>query len=193
MNIRKYILPALLGSCLLLNSTAYASTYASTQVAQIPVVASLEEGLAQELTDFRVPMTKENSNARYLGGYYEYRNVRTTTENDKRLGYHPNFPNWLKTSGYWFSTKTTSWSVSGAYNTKLNVSINVGLNGSTSANGLWRKADENRFSRPYVTADITYKLADMYTYDDFNNLLNVVRGTCISHSTSDVQYFVAYK
>lgn len=189
MNLKKYFLPILLGSCMLLGSTVHAT---SLDV-QIPIVSTVEEGLDQELSEFRVPITSDNSNARYLGGYYEYKNIRYTTENDKNLGYHPNFPNWQKVSGYWFSTKTTSWSVSGAYNTKLNVSINVGLNGSTPTNGIWRKATESKLSRPYVTADIEYKLADMYTYDEFNNLLSVIKGTCISHKTSDVQYFVAHK
>lgn len=183
---------ALLLSLCVLSGTS-TCIYANSLQSLPPIVSSVEEGIEKGLTAFKVPIASDNGNSRYLGGYYEYKNVRTKKENDKYLGYHPDFPGWMKTSGYWFSTKTTSWSIGGSYNTRLNVSINVGVNGSTPANGFWRKATESRYSRPYVTADVTYKLADMYTYDEFNNLLNVVKGTCLSTSTSDVQYFVDHK
>ena len=176
--MKKRFLALLLGLCVL--SGASTCVYANSPTMLPPIVSSVEEGLEQELTEFRVPMTKENSNTRYLGGYYEYKNVRTVTDRGVDVGYHPSFKEFKYADQYFFSTgKTTSWSVYLGYNFSTTISASAALS-SSSSSGYTLSANGSRKSRPYVVADIQRKVADMYTYDDFNNLLNVVRNTTIS-------------
>lgn len=176
--MKKRLSALLLCSCVFLGASS--SLYANTLTALPPIVASVEEGFEQNLTEFRVPITSENPNAKYLGGYYEYKNVRYITDKGVDVGYHPSFKEFKYADQYFFSNgKTTSWSVYLGYNFSTTISASAALS-SGSSSGYTISANGSKKSRPYVVADIQRKVADMYTYDEFNNLLSVIKGTTIS-------------
>ncbi len=123
----------------------------------------------------------------YQGGYIEYRYARTENDNNKRLGYHPDFPNWKYVKEYWFSTSKT---VSMGFNIGYGY-FSAGVAATTSSSsGYTIGADQNYKSRPWVRADVETKFYDMYIYDDSGNLLEISEEYYKTATISDVQYFV---
>lgn len=164
----------------------------STQITQdgIPVYSSVEEWEASGDTSDIVRV--QNKNARYVGGYAEYRYVDTKYSYNTRVGYHPDFKEWKYSDGYYFSStsKTTfSPSVSLTWGPKLSVGVSVAKGGTS---GFIRKADGSRKSRPWVRADITTKRYDMYLYDEFGKLDGIYRLVRNISTSSDVQIFIDY-
>ena len=160
----------------------------------IPVYNSLEEweksGDNSELV--RVKNTS-NPYARYLGGYTEYKLVDTKNDNDERVGYHPDFPNWEYWDGYYFSTKSkTSFSPSVSL-TWGTVSVGISVASGAKSSGTFKKADGSRRSRPWVRADITTKIYDMYIYNEFGQLLTVSKGGHRVSTSSDIQIFIDHR
>ncbi|MGL5382034.1 MAG: hypothetical protein ACRDCC_00920 [Culicoidibacterales bacterium] len=134
----------------------------------------------------------KNLSNRYLGGYTEYRYVETKRANDIRVGYHPDFPYWNYWDGYYFSTNskvTFRPSVSLSWG-----SISVGVSVSKSSNsGTYKKADGSKRSRPWVRADITTKIYDVYVYDESGRLLAVNKNSYKVSTSSDVQVFIDHR
>lgn len=167
----------------------------------VPVFNSIEEREASgdDSDVFRIkPQSKETSTSvqgldsgikpAYQGGYYEYKYVRTAYDYNKNIGYHPSFPNWLYSDGYWFSNSST---VSMSFNIGYGW-FSVGVAASNPSSGFFRDADGKYKSRPYVRADVTTKIYDMYIYDDFGKLISISREYYKTTTTSDVQIFVGY-
>lgn len=159
----------------------------STQV-EIPVYSSIEEWEASGDTSERVRI-KNNTNARYVGGYAEYKYVDTKRANDARVGYHPDFNNWKYVSGYFFSVnKKVTFTPSLSFEWgKVTVSVSVEAGGG---NGFYINADLSRRSRPWVRADITTKRYDMYLYDEFGQLEGIYRLAYKQSTVSDIQIMI---
>ena len=154
----------------------------------IPIYSSVEEWEASGDTSDVVRI--QSKNARYTGGYAEYRYVDTKYSNDTRVGYHPDFKEWKYVDAYYFSStnKTTfSPSVSLTWGPKLSVGVSVAKSGSS---GFIKNANGSRKSRPWVRADITTKRYDMYLYNEFGKLDGIYRLARNISTSSDVQIFV---
>lgn len=165
----------------------YAKEYNDTS---IPVYNSIKEW-ENSGNNSNVIRIKNNDKNRYLGGYTDYVYTRTIFNDDVRIGYHPDFPNWAYWDGYYFSTsKTTTLSASVSLSWGIaSASVNVQ---KSSSNGTFKKADGTRKSRPWVRADLTTKLFDVYIYDEFDNLIQVIRDGYKNTTSSDVNIFIDY-
>ena len=164
---------------------------------EMPIVSSVQEALERGLKEFRVYETsKDDQNTKDLGGWYEYKNTQTSIYKKQNLGYHKDIPRWrTNVSGDYFSNSSkTTWSASISLNSKL-VSVGVSAaKGGTS--GFIVEVDKNKVAmetRPYVIGDVTHKTADMYTYDNFGNLLSIVKGVTLSANSSNENIYIAYR
>ena len=160
----------------------------------IPVYES-EEAWDASGDNSEIVLVKNNNNngARYQGGYTKYEYVTTKKANDVRVGYHPDFKTWGYWDGYYFSTRSkTSFSPSISL-TWGRVSVGVSVAAASKSSGTFKKADGSRRSRPWVRADITSKLYNMYIYDDTGKLLSKVNNYPRFSTTSDIQIFIDYK
>ncbi len=160
----------------------------------IPVYDSIEEW-EQSGDTSEIVRVKNDSNpyARYLGGYTEYKYVETKKDNDVRVGYHPDFPNWSYWDAYYFSTKSkTSFSPSISLNWGV-ASVSLSVASGASSSGTVKYADGSRRSRPWVRADITTKIYDKYIYNDFGQLLTVSKKSHLVSTASDIQIFIDHK
>lgn len=168
----------------------YANEY-EYDTSSIAIYNSIEEWESSG-DDSNVVRIKNNDKGKYLGGYVDYVYSKTTFDNDVRIGYHPDFSNWAYWDGYYFSTsKTTPLSATVSLNWgRASVSVNVQK--SSSSNGTFKKADGTRKSRPWVRADITTKFYDMYIYDDYGKLIQVVRDYQKVIKSSDVNIFIEH-
>lgn len=172
----------------LFTSTAQATT-------KVPVVSSFEEAEKRGLSTFRIYNNNSNKNSVSIqtdGGYTEYKNYKTTTYNDRNLGYHDDFNDWVKVSGYYFSSsKKTNWSTTLTFNGgPVSLSISAAQGGSA---GYIIDANIDKESRPYVTGDVSITTADMYIYDEFGDLITIARDEVVNTSTSDIEIKIAYR
>lgn len=158
----------------------------------IPIYNSVEEW-EKSGDDSNIVRIKNNANGRYLGGYIDYVYSKERTDNDVRIGYHPDFSDWAYWDGYYFSTsKTTPLSANVSLNWGI-ASVSVNVQKSASSSGTFKKADGSRRSRPWVRADVNTKFYDMYVYDDFGKLIQVIDDYHKVIKTSDVNIFIDYK
>lgn len=177
----------------LLIFSGVASASSMGKSTDIPVFDSLEQrealGNTSDVFRIRASHNKGEISPLYEGGYFEYKYVRTVHNNNIRLGYHPSFPNWIYSDGYWFSnSKTVSMGFNIGYGP-----FSVGVAASSASSGFFREADGNRRSRPWVRADVATKIYDMYIYDDQGNLLTISREYYKTSTTSDVQIFIDHR
>ncbi|MEG1142956.1 MAG: hypothetical protein RSE41_11050 [Clostridia bacterium] len=157
----------------------------------IPTYNSIEEW--EESGDTYERVRIQNNKNRYLGGYTEYKYVSSKFNDDTRVGYHPDFSGWNYWDGYYFSTSSkTSFSPSISF-AWGKVSVGVSVAKSSKGSGTYKKADGNRRSRPWVRADITTKIYDIYIYDDYGKLLSINREGRKVATSSDVQIFIDHQ
>lgn len=155
---------------------------------EVPVYSSIEEW--EQSGDTSDVVRIQNHNARYQGGYAEYKYVDTKYSYNTRVGYHPDFKNWIYADGYYFSSsRKVSFSPSVSVSWGSTVSVGVSVAKSASS-GFFRSANGSRKSRPWVRADITTKRYDMYLYDEFGRLDGIYRKAHNVSTSSNVQIFI---
>lgn len=177
------------------DSTEPNSISRETNQNHIPVYSSLEEWDASgdDSDRVRIKNTRNDDvSLFYLGGYSEYIYTGTKYSWNTRIGYHPDFKNWLYVDAYHFSTQKRPWSASVNLNWGSVLSVGVSVS-KGNGSGFEIKADSWRKSRPWVRADVKTRRYDMELYDEFGRFVKRYRNARTKSTTSDVQIFVDYR
>lgn len=194
MNIlTKKLLSAILSLAIIMvfvPSTKAVSSVENTD--KIPTYSSVEEWQASGDTSERVRIKKDNNGARWADDYVEYVYVRSVVDKNVRVGYHPQHTDWRYVSGYYFSvTSNITFSASVALSHgPVTVSLSVAKSGGT---GFYINADSSRESRPWVRADFTTKIYDMYVYDEFGVCQLYYKEAHKETTASNTEIFVDYR